>query len=273
MRTLVVCASDLCDSTVRCHHYDRSLIRLKCPVQEGEAFDVEHVNFINKKNARNNFCSSFLSPLGNLLINLLSDLWFDFSNVTGKQRHETLSSWVDDINFVQSHCMNHFLSLLKLSLWTLNKSCLGPLVVEITRSRERLSKLRNLSWCFVDCDDVSGHDFLFLNRLDHFVTEVVNGFHFSGFQSNLSCLVAALNWLVDFDFNNFTLYDLGLLSDSHTYQKSKLVSSLMHNIRLFWIWIKMSRSCSTYRLTFWKLEWVLQSWTFQARIFQSLQAW
>ena len=217
MGTLVVSASDFCDSTVGCHHYNWSLIRFECPVQEGEAFDIEHVNLVNKKNARNNFCSSFFSPLGNLLIDLFSDLWFDFADVSGKQSHKSLSSWVDDIDFVQSHCMNNFLSLLKLALGTLNKSSLGALVVEITRSREWLSKLRDLSWCFVNCNDVSCHDFLFLNGLNHFMAEVVNGFHFSGFQSNFSGLVAALNWLINFNFDNLTFNDLGFLSDSHTY--------------------------------------------------------
>jgi hypothetical protein len=50
------------------------------------------VNLIDEKNTWNDFSSAFFSPFGYFLVDLFSDFWFDFTNVSGKKSHETLSS-------------------------------------------------------------------------------------------------------------------------------------------------------------------------------------
>jgi hypothetical protein len=100
MRTEVVGSSNLCDTSVCCHDDNWRLIAFKCSVQEGETFNIKHVDLIDEEYTRNNFSSSFFSPFSNLLINLFSNFWFDFTDITCKKSKETLSSAINNINFM-----------------------------------------------------------------------------------------------------------------------------------------------------------------------------
>ena len=51
MWTSHVYSSDLANATIGSKNYNRSKIRLKSSVKISEAFNIEHVNFVNKKNA------------------------------------------------------------------------------------------------------------------------------------------------------------------------------------------------------------------------------
>jgi len=141
MRRLVVGASDLGDTSVGGHHHDGGGVTFEGSVQERVALDIEHMHLIDEQNTWHDFCSSFLTPLGNLLVNLLSDLGLDFTNVSSEEGHESLSSRVDDVNFVKGDGMHDLLSLLELSLRALNVSSLRSGVVEVTASCETSSKL------------------------------------------------------------------------------------------------------------------------------------
>jgi len=132
VRTLIVGTSDLGDTTVGGHHDDGCLIRLERSVQEREALNIEHMDLVNEEHTWHDLCTAFLSPLGNLLIDLLSDLWLDFTNITGKECHETLRTRVDDINLVKCNGMNDFLALLELTLGALDEPGLWSLVVKVT---------------------------------------------------------------------------------------------------------------------------------------------
>jgi hypothetical protein len=48
------------------------------------------------------------------------------------------------------------------------------------------------------------------------VTQIIDSLHLRRLESDLACLVAALDGLVDLDFDDFTFDDFGLLSDSYT---------------------------------------------------------
>jgi hypothetical protein len=85
MGSIIVCASDLGHSSVCCHHDNRSLLRLESSVEIGEAFNVKHVNLVDEENTRNNFSSSFFSPLSNFLIDLVSDLRLNLSDVSSEE--------------------------------------------------------------------------------------------------------------------------------------------------------------------------------------------
>jgi hypothetical protein len=58
------------------------------------------MDLINEKNTRHNFSTALFSPLSNFLIDLLSDFGLDFTNITSKERKETLGSAIYDIDFM-----------------------------------------------------------------------------------------------------------------------------------------------------------------------------
>jgi hypothetical protein len=92
------------------------------------------VDLINEEDTWHNFGTAFFSPLSYLLIDLLSNLRLDFTNISSKKSKETLSSAVNNIDFVQSNGVDDFLSLLKFTLWALNKAGLGSNIIVITAS-------------------------------------------------------------------------------------------------------------------------------------------
>ena len=94
------------------------------------------MDLINKEDTWHNFGTAFFSPLSYLLIDLFSNLWLDFTNISSKESKETLSSAVNNIDFVQSDGMNDFLSLLKFTLWALYEARLGSNIIVVTASGE-----------------------------------------------------------------------------------------------------------------------------------------
>ena len=44
---------------------------------------------------------SFLAPVGDFLVDLLSEFWFDFSGVSCEQGKESLRPTIDDIDFME----------------------------------------------------------------------------------------------------------------------------------------------------------------------------
>jgi hypothetical protein len=74
-----------------------------------------------------------------------------------------LGSGVNDINFMESNGMDNFLSLLEFTLWALDVSSLWSTVVKVTASSERSSELGDFTGGFINSDDVTGHDLLFLD--------------------------------------------------------------------------------------------------------------
>ena len=54
----------------------------------------------------------------------------------------------------------------------------------------------------IDGDDITCNDFFFLDGFNHFISEVVDGFHFSSFESDFACLSTACSGLFDLDFDN-----------------------------------------------------------------------
>ena len=110
--------------------------------------------------------------------------------------------------------MDHLLSLLELTLWALHESGLWAGVVEVRGSGEGTTELRDFTGGFVNGDNITTHDFLFLDRLDHLGTKVVDSLHLSGFKSDLTGLGSRLNRLIDFNLNNLSLNNFSLLSYS-----------------------------------------------------------
>lgn len=71
--------------------------------------------------AWNNLSLAFFSPLCHLGVYLISKLRFDFTGITSKEGKKTLSSTVDNVDFVKRYGMYDFFSLLDFTLWTLDK--------------------------------------------------------------------------------------------------------------------------------------------------------
>ena len=129
MRRLVLSSANLCDSSVGCHDHNGGLVAFQRSIQEGEALDVQHVNFVDEKNTGHNLSPALFSPLSHFLVDLLSHFGLNFSNVTGEESHETLGARVNHIDFVQGNSVHHLLSLLKFAFGTLNKAGLRAHIV------------------------------------------------------------------------------------------------------------------------------------------------
>ena len=81
---------DLADTSVGREDNDWCEVALKRSVHVREAFNVEHVDLIDEEDTWDELGATLLSPLGNFLINLLTDLRLDFTNVSCEQTHESL---------------------------------------------------------------------------------------------------------------------------------------------------------------------------------------
>ena len=225
VRRHVVRASNLSDTTVGSHNDDGSLVRLESTIEEREALNVEHMDLIDEQHTGHDLGAALLSPLGDLLVDLLTDLRLDLTNVTSEQSHEALRARVDDVDLVKGDRVHNLLSLLQLTLGALNVSGLRALVVEIARACERATKLGDLSTGLVNSDDVASHDLLLLDGLDHLNTEVKDGLHLSRLQRDLARLGATLGRLVNLNLDDLTFNKLGLLSDANTCMKYKIKSA------------------------------------------------
>ena len=216
VRRQIVGASNLGDTTVSGHDDDGSLVGLESTIEEREALNVEHMDLIDEQDTGHDFGAAFLSPLGNLLVNLLTDLRLDLTNVTCEQSHEALGARVDDVDLVKGDSVHNLLSLLELTLGALNVSGLRTLVVEVTGARERATKLGDLATGLVNRDDVAGHDLLLLDGLNHLDTEVEHGLHLSSLERDLAGLGTTLGGFVNLDLDDLTLNELSLFSDPNT---------------------------------------------------------
>ncbi len=61
---------------------------------------------------RNNLCFPFFLPFPDFVVDLISQLWFDFTRVSSEQSKETLCSAVNHIDLVQRNRVDDFLPLL-----------------------------------------------------------------------------------------------------------------------------------------------------------------
>ena len=140
MRAFVVSSTDLRDTTVRSHDYDRCTLHLKRAIEKREALDVEHVHLVDEEYARNDFRLAFFAPLRHLSVDLLTNFLLDLTGVTREQRQKTLLSGVDHVDFVQVHGVNNLLPLLKLAVRALHEARLRAHRVVVFAARETLTQ-------------------------------------------------------------------------------------------------------------------------------------
>ena len=145
--------------------------------------------------------SGKLKNLNNyLLIDLISNFLLNFTSITGEKGQETLGSGVDDVDFVKSDGVDNFLSLLEFTFGASDHLSLRALSIEFSGSAERSSEFSNSARGLflskfkfekgmshlVDSDNITSIDFFLLDGFDHFLTKVIDGFHFSSLQSDFS---------------------------------------------------------------------------------------
>ncbi len=124
MRRLIVSSSYLSDSSVSSKDDYRSFFRLKSSIKKTKAFYVQHMNLIYEENSRNEISFILFLPLSNFLVDLIPDLWSDFSCLSREKSHKSLWSWIDNINIMKSNGMYYFFSFENFSFGTLSESCL-----------------------------------------------------------------------------------------------------------------------------------------------------
>ena len=118
------------------HNNNRSQVILQGSVEERETLDVQHVDLVDEEHARDDVGLALLPPLGDLGVDLLSDLCADLSRVARKERKESLRPRVDDVDLVQGDGVHHLLPLLQLALGTLHEPGAGPGRVIVSSSGE-----------------------------------------------------------------------------------------------------------------------------------------
>lgn len=177
----VVGSTNIGDASVSCQNYHWGSLTLQCSVQKGEALHIKHMHLVNEKHARHYFRFSLLSPLSYPFIDLLSNLLRYLSSSSRKQSQKSLRSRVYDINFMQCDGVNHFFSFFNLPLRTINKSCLWSHCIIITSPSETSSSFGDFSWCLIDSDNIAWNNFLFLDSFYHFLSKIIDSFHFGCF--------------------------------------------------------------------------------------------
>ena len=70
------------------------------------------MDFIDKQYSRHDFSAAFFSPFSNFLVDLLTNFWFNLTNVTCEKSHEALTAGVDNIDFVESDSVYYLFPLL-----------------------------------------------------------------------------------------------------------------------------------------------------------------
>ena len=136
VRGLIGGSTDLSDTSVGGHDDDGSLVAFQSSIEEGEALDVEHVNLIDEEDTRHDLSTAFLSPLGDLLVDLFSYFRLDLTDITSEEGHEALGAGVDDIDLVKSDSVDDLLALLEITLGALDEASLRANVVEVTAAGE-----------------------------------------------------------------------------------------------------------------------------------------
>ena len=94
------------------------------------------MDLIDEEDTRHDLGATLFSPLGNLLVNLFTDLGLNLTNVTSEESHEALRAGVNDIDLVESNRMHDLLSLLELTLGALHEASLRANIVEVTAAGE-----------------------------------------------------------------------------------------------------------------------------------------
>ena len=69
-------------------------------------------------------CLSLLPPLHNLGVDLFPNFALNLSRVSREESQESLGTAVDDIHLMERNGVDNLLTLLELTLRTLNKLCL-----------------------------------------------------------------------------------------------------------------------------------------------------
>ena len=145
---------------------------------------------------------------------------------------------------MQSYSMNDLLSFFNFAFWAIYESCLRTHGVVFWSPGKTSAGFWNFSWSLINGNDITCDDFLFLDGFDHFLSQVVNGLHFSGFESNFSSL-----WSRSFDKKNnyLRIFQFKFL---------QLLPPQFHFLPWF-----------LHRWIFWRLEWGLQFYSFRGRKF------
>ena len=94
------------------------------------------MDLVDEEDTRDDLSTTFFAPFSYLLVYLLSHLRLDLTNITSKQSEESLSSAVNNVDFMKGHSVNDFLALLKFTFRALDKASLGTDVVVITAASE-----------------------------------------------------------------------------------------------------------------------------------------
>ena len=147
---------------------------------------------------------------------------------------------------MQCHSVNHLFSLLNLTFRTIYESCLRAHCVVLWSPRKTSSRFRNLARSLIDCDHITCNYFLFLNGLNHLLTQIINRLHLSRFKRNFTSFWSRsfnkkINYLKIFQFKFLQLPPL----------RFRFLPWFLH------------------QLIFWRPEWELRFYSFTMKKFKN----
>lgn len=181
MWSFVIGSSNVSDTSVSSQNDNWSGFTFQSSVQKWETFHIQHMDLINEQDSWDNLGLSFFSPFWNFLVDLLSDFLSNFSSCAWEQCQKSLWSGVNNIDFVKSNSMYDLFSLFNLSFWAVYESGLRPHCVILRSSCEASTSFWDFTWSFINCDNITCNNFLFLNGFNHFLTQIINCLHFGSF--------------------------------------------------------------------------------------------
>ena len=195
-------------------HYDdgRELV-FESAVDEAETLGVEHVDFVDEEDARDYFGFAFFAPFGDFGVDLLADFGADLACVAAEEGEEALCSAVDYVDFVEGDGVDYLSAHLELAFGALDEFGVGAHGVVVSAAGVGAAELGDSTGCFVDADDVAGHDFLFSHAVDHLRAHVVYGFHVCGLDGEFPLLVALQSQISE-PFNVRVVFETCLLYTS-----------------------------------------------------------
>lgn len=125
------------------------------------------------------------------------------------------------INFMKCNRMHNLFSLLYLSLWTIYESSLWTHSIILWSSSKTSTGFWYFTRSFIDCDDITCDNFLFLDCLYHFLTQIIDCLHLSCFKCYFTCFRSRCWWFLDLDLYDLSFNYFALLFNSNTNWSSK----------------------------------------------------
>lgn len=117
--------------------------------------------------------------------------------------------------------MDNLFSFFDLTLWTIYEPSLWPHCIIIWSFSKTSSSFRNFTWSLINSDNITSYYFLFLYRIDHFLTKIIYCLHLCCLKCDFTSFCSRCWRFLYLYLYDLSLYDLTLLFYSYTNRSSE----------------------------------------------------